>query len=266
MRRAERLTALKVKAKALYCVDYSSNTVLLAKNVDEPLPIASITKLLTAMTVLDSMELDRVVKVGSFVKSVEPKKVGIRPGDLLTVRDLLHGMLIESGNDCAEVLANAYQGGRSAFIKAMNRKAQALGANSTRVFTPSGLDSPLVLGKKNGSLVVTKKFNQATAADVALIARNALQYPLISKISGKKSHRMTTRNTRKRTYRLRSNDRLLHRPLPVAVAKTGYTSLAGRCIVALFKDAKTEHVVVVLNSPHHFKAAERIYRWARTLN
>jgi D-alanyl-D-alanine carboxypeptidase len=122
----------------------------------------------------------------------------------------------------------------------------------------------ITLGRKNGKTLMTKKPNIATAEDVAVIARHAFRYRLIRKISSMKRYTVNTRGGKKRTYDLRSNDRLLDRPLPVAGAKTGYTNQAGRCIVALFKDDKKakNYMVVVLNTPRHFKAAEKIYQWA----
>ncbi|MCA1962003.1 MAG: serine hydrolase [Desulfomonile sp.] len=254
----------QVKAKALYCVDCSSNQVVLARNVSEPLPIASITKLLTAMVVIDEMKLDTVITIPDDIKLVPRHRVGIRGGDRLTVRDLLHGMLIESGNDCAEALARAYpKGGTSAFMKAMNRKAAAMGAGKTAVFTPSGLDKQFAVGIKGGRTLIAHKTNTASAEDVALIARHAFKYPLIRTISSMKTHTMTTCNATPREYVLRSNDKLLDRPVSLVGAKTGFTNLAGKCIVALFNDEKKakEYVVVVLNSPTHFKTAEKVYRW-----
>jgi D-alanyl-D-alanine carboxypeptidase len=261
--RKSAVAAPRVQAKALFCVDCSSNKVMLADNVSEPLPIASITKLLTAMVVIDGMDLDKVVEVPNDIAEVEPHKVGIRPGDRFTVSDLLHGMLIESGNDCAEVLARSYgRGGRYGFIARMNRRAAELGASRTVIYTPSGLDAKQALGRKEGRTLEAKKWNMATAEDVATIARKAFSYPLIRKIAGMKTYTMRTQNQVSREYRLASNDKLLNKNLPVAGAKTGFTNKAGRCIVALFSDQMKEHVVVVLNSPQHFKAAEKIYRWA----
>jgi len=251
-----------VKAKALFCLDCGSNTVMLAQNTSEPLPIASITKLLTAMVVLDGMNLKAVLEAPADIEKVERHRVGIRSGDRLTVEDLLHGMLIESGNDCAEVLARNYpRTGEDGFIAAMNRLAVKIGATQTRIYTPSGLDLMIALGRKQGRNLLGRKANVATAEDVALIARHAFQYPLIREISSMKTYSMRTQNAVPRTYQLVSNDKLLGR-LPVAGAKTGFTNMAGRCIVALFKGEKTEHVVVVLNAAKHFKAAEKIYRWA----
>jgi D-alanyl-D-alanine carboxypeptidase len=254
---------LPVKAKAMFCLDCSSNKVVLAKNTSEPLPIASITKLLTAMIVIDDMKLDAVLEVPDDIKKVERHVVGLRAGDLLTVSDLLHGMLIESGNDCAEVLARGYpKGGRAGFIAAMNRRAAKIGAAQTTIYTPSGLDMKFLLGRKDGRSLASRKPNTATAQEVAVIAMEAFKYTLIREISSMKTYTMRTHNQPARNYPLASNDRLLHRNLPVAGAKTGYTGMAGKCIVALFKDQKSDYIVVVLNTAHHFKAAEKIYRWA----
>jgi D-alanyl-D-alanine carboxypeptidase len=237
---------------------------MLAKNTSAPLPIASITKLLTAMTVLDGMNPDQVVDTPNDIRQVQRHRVGIRPGDKFTVRDLLHGMLIESGNDCAEALARAYpKGGRHGFMRAMNEKAHAVGARSTRVYTPSGLDLNLEIGRSLGKPVIVKKYNVASAEDVALIARTAFMNPLIREISGMKTYTMVTKNETPREYPLHSNDKLLDKSLPVTGAKTGYTDLAGRCIVAMFNDVKKakDYLVVVLNSPSHFKTAEKVYQW-----
>jgi len=227
------------------------------------MPIASITKLLTAMVVMDEMNLDTILKVPADIREVPRHRVGIKPGDLLSTRDLLHGMLIESGNDCAEALARAYpKGGRDGFMAAMNRKASHLGTTRTKVFTPSGLDESVILGRKDGRTLAARKANTATARDVALIARYAFQYPLIKEILSTKSYAMRSHNDKPRTYQLANNDRLLYGKLPIEGAKTGFTNKAGKCIVALFKKENREHMVVVLNTQKHFNAAEKIYRWA----
>ncbi len=255
----------QVRAKALFCMDCSSNKVVLAHNISEPLPIASITKLLTAMTAIDEMDLNRVLEVPRDIRLVHRHRVGLRPGDKLTTRDLLHGLLIESGNDCAEVLARSYpNGGWNGFVRAMGRKASRIGATRTVVYTPSGLDLDLALGRKNGRELTAKRPNTASAEDVAIIARKAFTYPLIREISSMKTYTMRSHGPKAKNYVLHTNDRLLDRSLPVAGAKTGFTNLAGRCIVAMFKDAQKakDYMVVILNSPQHFKAAEKIYNWA----
>lgn len=246
------------------CLDCNSDKMILAKNISEPLPIASITKLLTAMVAIDYMKLDQVIEVPDDIVDVPPHKVGLKPGDRFTLKDLLYGLLMESGNDCAEAIAGAYpRGGRKAFVAAMNRRLHVLGASSSAaMYSPSGLDTKMMLGRKGERTLETTKTNVASAKDVVLIARAAFHYPLISEISSTKTHKIITRNDIPRTYNLLSTIKLLNTKLPVAGAKTGFTNQAGRCIVALFKDRHKETMVVVLNSPRHFKAAEKIYRWS----
>ncbi|MGC9028189.1 MAG: D-alanyl-D-alanine carboxypeptidase family protein [Desulfomonilaceae bacterium] len=253
----------RVKAKALLCLDCSSNEVLLDQNSTQPLPIASITKLVTAMVVIDDMNLDEVCEAPQDIRKIEKHVVGIRPGDRITTRDLLHGLLIESGNDCAETLARSYpKGGRSGFLAAMNQKARELGAVHTRFYTPSGLDVKIRSANAAAEDQIAKLSNTASAQDVALIARKAFSYPLIRQIARMKTYTFRTLNPKPREYKLVSNDKLLERGLPVEGAKTGYTDAAGKCIVALFKDHGKERLIVVLNTQRHFNAAEKIYRWA----
>ena len=252
-----------VRAKALLCIDCSSNEVLLDKNSQQPLPIASITKLVTAMVVIDQMDLDQVCEAPKDIRKIEKHVVGIRPGERIRVRDLLHGLLIESGNDCAEMLARFYpKGGRLGFLAAMKKKAQEIGATKTQFYTPSGLDikSPARNSDTDGRFA--RLSNTASAQDVALIARRAFAYPLIRQIARMKTYTFRTLNANSREYHLVSNDKLLERDLPVEGAKTGYTDAAGKCIVALFNDKGKERLVVVLNTHRHFSAAEKIYRWA----
>ncbi len=256
-------TVTGVKAKALLCVDCGSNEILLDQNSTQPLPIASITKLVTAMVVIDEMNLDDVCEAPRDIRKVEKHVVGIRPGDRITARDLLHGLLIESGNDCAETLARAYpRGGRAGFIAAMNKKVQQIGAVRTKLVTPSGLDVKIRSANVGAGEEVARLSNIASAQDVALIAKKAFSYPLIRQIARMKTYTFRTLNPIPREYKLASNDKLLDRGLPLEGAKTGYTDAAGKCIVALFKDHGKERLVVVLNTQRHFNAAEKIYRWA----
>jgi D-alanyl-D-alanine carboxypeptidase len=118
------------------------------------------------------------------------------------------------------------------------------------------------LGRKDGRELPGKKPNISTAQDVALVADHAFKHPLIAQISSMKKYTMRTLNEKPKDYPLYSNDKLLDKNLPVAGAKTGFTNMAGKCIVALFKNDDKEHLVVVLNTAQHFKAAEKIYRWA----
>lgn len=246
-----------VQAKAAYCVNLANNETLISKNADEKLPIASLTKLVTALVTLDHMPLDKEITVPDHIKKVPKSVIGLKPGDTLTVRDLLHGMLISSGNDCAESLACAYPGGKDKFIEALNAKAKSLGVTNTKFFTPSGLD------KKIGNANCSEKeeeveANVSTAREIATIARIAFSNKVIQSICRKKSYVITSKLNPK-GYSLRSTNKLLRDKLPVVSGKTGFTVRAGHCLASEFSPGNDLLVIVVLGSPNHFRDTRLLY-------
>lgn len=250
-----------VKAKAVYCVNLSHNKTVLARNADKQLPVASLTKLMTALVALERLPLNRKVRVPSYIRKVPKSVVGLKPGDRISVRDLLHGLLIASGNDCAETLASAFPGGRHRFISAMNRKARALGARRTRFYTPSGLDQRLVRKKKNGKRRVRVRSNVSTAREIAMIARKAFANKTIKAISGKKGYVIRSAKL-KRGYPVRSTNKLLRGRLPIEAGKTGYTHRAGHCLASRFHPGRNIFLIVVLGSPDHFRDTRLVYKRA----
>lgn len=249
-----------IQAKALYCVDVNNKKTVLAKNPDRTLPIASLTKLVTAMVALDKYPLNKKLRVPKYIRKVPRSVVGLRPGDRVSVKDLLHGLLMQSGNDCAETLAAAYPGGRYKFIRLMNIKARMLGAKRTRFYTPSGLDSRRAL-KKKGKRKVRIRSNVSTAREIAIIAKAAFDRKIIRRITQKKYFVMKSRKL-KRGYRVVTTNKLLRGPLPILGAKTGYTSRAGRCLATEFKPGKEKFIIVVLGSRNHFRDTKLLYKAA----
>ncbi|MCL5125949.1 MAG: serine hydrolase [Deltaproteobacteria bacterium] len=249
-----------VQAKAAYCINLANNETLISKNADEKLPIASLTKLVTALVTLDHMPLDKEITVPDHIKKVPKSVVGLNPGDTLTVNDLLHGLLISSGNDCAETLACAFPGGKEKFIEALNKKAHSLGATKTQFFTPSGLD------KKIGSACSTDKdteieANVSTAREIGSIAKVAFSNNIIRSICLKKSFVLASKSNPK-GYSVRSTNKLLRDNLPVVAGKTGFTVRAGHCLASEFSPGKDLFVIVVLGSPNHFRDTRLLYRMA----
>jgi D-alanyl-D-alanine carboxypeptidase len=250
-----------VQAKAFYCVDLGKNQTLLSRNPDKQLPVASLTKLVTALVTLEHMPLTRKLTVPDHIKKVPKSVVGLKPGDELTVEELLHGLLISSGNDCAETLACAFTGGKEKFVQAMNRKAKALGATSTTFYTPSGLDRKVARDSeaKEGEEVDS---NVSTARDIACIARVAFSNSKIRSICRKKSHVLASA-TQSKGYAVRNTNKLLRDNLPVISGKTGYTSRAGHCLATeLAPGANDIFLIVVLGSPDHFGDTRLVYRKA----
>lgn len=258
-RRSGKIRSL-VQAKALYCVDVKNRKTVLARNADRTLPIASLTKLVTAMVALDKYPLHRKLRVPKYIRKVPKSVVGLRPGDRVTVKDLLHGLLMQSGNDCAETLAAAYPGGRYKFIRAMNVKARKLRARKTRFYTPSGLDSKRV-SRSKGKRKVHIRPNVSTAREIAILAKIAFDNKTIRRITQKKYYVMKSKKL-KHGYRVVTTNKLLRGPLPILGGKTGYTSRAGRCLATEMTPGDKKFLIVVLGSRNHFRDTKLLYKAA----
>ena len=249
-----------IQAKAFYCENLANKRTLLARDPDKQLPVASLTKLVTALVALDRMPLKQKVTVPDHIKTVPKSVVGLKAGDQLTVEDLLHGLLINSGNDCAETLACAYPGGKEKFIEVMNEKVAGMGMTSTRFFTPSGLDQKVdhtVEGKK----IVDIDSNVSTAREISQIARTAFSNKIIREICRKQTHVLAS-TTEKNGYSIKNTNKLLRDDLPLVGGKTGYTAKAGHCLATAFTPGRNVFLIVVLGSPDHFRDTRLVYRKA----
>lgn len=260
-KRKHRRARRGVEAKAVYCVDLKNKQTLLARNPDKRLPVASLTKLVTALVALEHTPLNRKVTVPANIRKTPKSVVGLRPGDRVSVKDLLHGLLISSGNDCAEALAHAFPGGRKKFIRAMNRKVRAMGTKRTVFYNPSGLDIKTFGGGKNKKAVRVRS-NVSTAREMALITRVAFANRIIRTICHKKSYVMASAR-RKGGYRIRTTNKLLRASnLPLVGGKTGYTCSAGHCLASAFTPGRNLFLIVVLGSPDHFRDTRLVYQKA----
>ncbi len=255
-----------VEARAVYCVNLTDNETLLARNPDRQLPVASLTKLVTALVVLDHMPLNKKVKLPARLSKIPKSVVGLKSGDVVTVNDLLHGLLMGSANDCAEALANAFPKGRGQFIAQMNKKARSLGAKKTVFYTPSGLDKKIVIKTKvsKGKPKINTRSNVSTAREIAHIAQVAFSNRTIRDICLKKRYVMAS-SEQEGGYPVKNTNKLLRENLPVAGGKTGYTNRAGHCLVTKFAPGKEKLLVVVLGSRDHFKDTRLVYDKVRQL-
>ncbi len=202
-------------ARAWVLADLDSGRVLASRNPDEPHPPASTIKALLAMVVLDALPLNAVIVATPAAVDVECSCAGVTAGRPYTVRQLLDGLMLVSGNDAANTLADGLGGYRAAVAK-MNAKAYALGARSTRAASPSGLDGP---GMESAT----------TAHDLAVIYRAALRYPAFAAIVRQPSSLFPTDSGPKT---LVNQNKLLKRYPGTLVGKTGYTDLARDTFVA----------------------------------
>ncbi|WP_255209924.1 D-alanyl-D-alanine endopeptidase [Aquipseudomonas alcaligenes] len=234
-------------------VDLKTNQVLYSSNPDLQVPIASVTKLMTAMVVLDAkqpldQQLDIVIRDVAEMRGVYSR---VRIGSQLSRRDMLLLTLMSSENRAAASLAHHYPGGVPAFVAAMNAKAQALGMTHTRYREPTGLSEK----------------NVSTANDLVKLIRAAGQFPLIGQFSSTREH---VQQFAKPRYSLgfRNTNSLVHKDnWSIQLTKTGFTNAAGHCLVMRTQMAGKPVAFVVLDAfgkYTHMADANRLKRWLET--
>lgn len=133
---------LQLSSKSAIVLDYDTNEVLVNNDMHAKLPPASITKVLTSLVALENYSPDRLCTVSKEAAETEPYKIIMQPGEKMTVRDLIYGMMMISANDAAEVVAECDDGGKQAFMNKMNEKVKELGLTDSHFVTPNGLDDP----------------------------------------------------------------------------------------------------------------------------
>jgi D-alanyl-D-alanine endopeptidase (penicillin-binding protein 7) len=224
--------------------DASNNRIVSQQGDNTPRPIASLSKIMTAMIVLDSNVLmDETIKINRRVGSRLPQRDYSR-------LELLHALLVKSDNAAAETLAEYHPGGRSAFMLAMNLKAQELGLPQTQFHDPSGLSV----------------FNVSTAYEVGVMLKAANHYELIRNISTLKQVHLETQKKKRQISFFNTNYNVLSQFKDIAVSKTGFTNPAGFCMGLILNRQGQEFVVVVLGEKNKHQRAVTINRIMRELS
>jgi D-alanyl-D-alanine carboxypeptidase (penicillin-binding protein 5/6) len=239
--------SVALKAKRGIILDADSAQVLYEKNSDEKAPLASITKLVTALVVLDQASLEDTFTVPKEVKKLEVDSavIGLLPGEKLTVRTLLEALVVHSANDAAVTLAVGTAGSETKFIDLMNEKAQELGLRDSHFANSHGLDAT---------------GNVSTARDVAFLVLAASKQPLLREFSQTNDTTITSESGT--TYYLKATNQLLKSDeYGVVLAKTGSTDLAGSCFAVLASVDGHLMVSVVLDSPDRFGETETLLRY-----
>jgi len=236
-----------IKAAALYLVDLKSGRILLEKDATRRLPPASLTKVMTALVVLEAAPLHEIVKIDSRALGHQ-SSLKFQAGEEFLLRDLLTAMLVTSANDACEAIAWHVGGDADRFVTLMNERVRTLGLKNTHFANACGFDAP---------------GHYSTAADLAKLTKQALQVPAISMMV-----RTVTRDIAsvdgKRQVPLRSTNELLLDP-DVTGVKTGYTSKAGRCLIAsMFKDGH-QLLLVGLNVRDRWEQAGSLLRYGQAV-
>lgn len=205
-----------ISAKSYILMEATTGTVVDAKNENNKMPIASTTKIMTALLALEQENLNKVFTVDSNAIKVEGTSMGLREGDKVSLWALANGMLLSSGNDAANSVAVKLAGSKDKFSNMMNERAMEIGMKNSHFVTPSGLDD---------------KEHYSTAYDMALLARTAIQNQDFLSICSSKKAKVEFGNPPSIRY-LKNHNSLLKQYDGCIGIKTGFTKKAGRCLVS----------------------------------
>jgi len=242
---------LDLKSSVAYVIDQDTNEVLLSKNDQAVLPIASITKLMTGLIISEAkLPMDESITITQDdVDTEKGSSSRLRVGATLTRGELLHLALMASENRAAHALGRTYPGGMSAFVGLMNAKAAQLGMRDTRYIEPTGLSSK----------------NQSSAKDLATLVGNAYHDATLRELSTSPSYQVEVGN---RTLQYNTTNRLVKNPnWDIGLQKTGYISEAGQCLVMQAKVSGRKLIMVFLDSAGKLSRigdAERVRKWVET--
>jgi len=220
-----------IEAKAWTVVDARSGDVLSSHAASRRLPIASTTKLMTAYVAMKELPLGRVVRAAPYSPIYGESLMGLKSGERVSVRDLLYGLILVSGNDAAHTLAVRAAGSEARFVRQMNRYAAALGLADTHYANPIGLD---------------QRGNYSSAADLATLTRRLLRNPVVAKIADSRTALLRSLHPPRRIETL--NDLLYMAPWATGV-KTGHTFDAGYVLVGSGQKEGVSLVSVAIGAP-----------------
>lgn len=225
-----------VSAEKAIVLDAATGRVLYAKQADSQGLIASTTKIMTALVVCEQTNVLDRMKIPSEAVGIEGSSMYLQEDEVLTIQELLYGLMLHSGNDAAVALAIYCGGTVEGFVQMMNDKAHLLGMNNTHFENPNGLDSP---------------GHYSTARDLAVLTSYAMKNPIFSKTVSTRTVNISNRS-------LKNHNRLLWRVDGVDGVKTGYTKAAGRILVSTALRDGRRLIVVTMNDPNDWQDHERL--------
>jgi D-alanyl-D-alanine carboxypeptidase (penicillin-binding protein 5/6) len=235
----------RIPAESILLKDMSNGQILYAFEADRRLSPASLTKIMSALVMLEYGKLDDYVTVSREAAAARKMHLRLRAGHIFRLEDLLKAMLITSANDACLAAAIHVGGSEEKFVELMNLKARALGLTHTHFSNACGFDSPT---------------HYTTAQDLAALTELALQHPLFRSYVKEERGVLTAINTN-RSYLLRTTNRLLGRMPGVDGVKTGFTSKAGRCLIAKVSQNGKELLLVLLHASSRWNTATHLIKY-----
>lgn len=226
-------------------VDASTNKILWAREDQTPRTPASLTKILTALVVIENAKLNASAVITPEARAAPGGRLYAELGWTFTIEDLLWGLLLQSGNDAAVALGQAIAPNLDSFMKMMNERAQKIGAVNSTFLNPHGYDEP---------------GHTTTARDLALITMAAMRNPTFANMVGTKSHEIRWGNGQPRI--ISNHNKLLWRYPDTIGVKTGFTEESGRSLASAVKRNGATLVLLALNSPDHYAESIALYDWA----
>jgi D-alanyl-D-alanine carboxypeptidase len=226
-------------------MDQSSGRILFNKNSNEKLPIASITKVMTAILAIESGKLNRTFTVSHEAVRAEGSSIYLKAGEHIRLIDLVYGLMLRSGNDASVAIAEAVAGSTHGFALLMNEKAAELGMHDTHFMNPNGLDDPN---------------HYSTAVDMAVLTRYAMQNPVFRKITGTQSYRAEKTNQENIRVFINKN-KMLRLYSKATGGKTGFTKIAGRTLISTASSGGLSLVAVTLNDRDDWRDHQHLFDW-----
>ena len=232
-------------SKASIVMDVDSGRILYSHNINEKRLIASITKIMTATVALENGDVNKIITAGDEVLKMYGTNIYIELNERMSLKDLLYGLMLRSGNDAAVVIANGVSGSEEKFVKLMNDKASEIGMRNTTFNNCHGLDE--------------ETENYSTAYDMALLSRYIYnKSSLYRKITSTYKYKL---ETDQKSYLWYNRNKLLKSYKYCISGKTGYTPRAGKTLVSVDKKNNLTLTAVSLKDPNHYESQKELYEY-----
>ena len=238
------IKAIDTSATSSILMDIDSNRILYEENIHNVRSVASISKIMTAVIAIESGKLDDKITIGNEIEKSYGSGIYIKQGEVLTLRDLLYGLMLRSGNDAALAIAHYVGGSVDNFVELMNKKAKELKMMNTTFNNPSGLDQD--------------KGNYSTAYDMALLTSYAMKLDEYKKITSTKKYSLKTNMN---TYVWINKNKLLFLYKYTTGGKTGFTEIAKRTLVSTASKDDINLVVVTLNDGNDWQDHQNLFEY-----